>query len=250
MLHVTRRGSATAGLASMERYLAPSGPLAGFERVAPLVENDRRKIELLHAMLSGLVHNEGNSWEQALGALGGFFEQIAANGTVAEPPNTASAAGSPVQWAMAAPPRAAEQFAGAHLRSAELLGRRTAEMHLALATDTGNPAFAEEPFSRHYQRSLYQNFRNQMARVYEFLEQRLDRWPRLWVEWMRGVYLRTYLVVAGRASFLPDRPEHTSTLLDAYLMEKAFYELQYELNNRPAWAHIPLGGIVRLLASQ
>jgi maltose alpha-D-glucosyltransferase / alpha-amylase len=29
-------------------------------------------------------------------------------------------------------------------------------------------------------------------------------------------------------------------------MEKAFYELMYELNNRPAWIHIPITGILSL----
>lgn len=36
-------------------------------------------------------------------------------------------------------------------------------------------------------------------------------------------------------------------LLDAYLAEKAFYELRYELNNRPDWVQIPLAGILSLL---
>ena len=36
-------------------------------------------------------------------------------------------------------------------------------------------------------------------------------------------------------------------LLDVYLLEKALYELRYELNNRPEWARIPLHGIQKLL---
>jgi len=79
---------------------------------------------------------------------------------------------------------------------------------------------------------------------------RLDRWLQGWVYWVGGSYLRTYLAVAKHASFIPDRREHVATLLDAYLLEKALYELQYELNNRPTWAHIPLGGIVSLLSSE
>jgi maltose alpha-D-glucosyltransferase / alpha-amylase len=38
-------------------------------------------------------------------------------------------------------------------------------------------------------------------------------------------------------------------LLDVFLLEKALYELNYELNNRPDWVRIPLHGIVRLLTS-
>ncbi len=36
-------------------------------------------------------------------------------------------------------------------------------------------------------------------------------------------------------------------LLDVYILEKAVYELQYELNNRPAWVGIPLQGILQIL---
>ena len=36
-------------------------------------------------------------------------------------------------------------------------------------------------------------------------------------------------------------------MLDAYLIEKALYELSYELNNRPDWVHIPLRGIRQLM---
>jgi maltose alpha-D-glucosyltransferase / alpha-amylase len=41
-------------------------------------------------------------------------------------------------------------------------------------------------------------------------------------------------------------PEPSQTLLDAYLLEKALYELVYELNNRPAWVGIPISGILSL----
>ena len=36
-------------------------------------------------------------------------------------------------------------------------------------------------------------------------------------------------------------------LLDAYLLEKALYEIVYELNNRPDWVRIPLRGVLELL---
>jgi maltose alpha-D-glucosyltransferase/alpha-amylase len=40
--------------------------------------------------------------------------------------------------------------------------------------------------------------------------------------------------------------KESQDLLNAYLLEKALYELLYELNNRPAWLHIPLNGILTL----
>jgi maltose alpha-D-glucosyltransferase/alpha-amylase len=41
-------------------------------------------------------------------------------------------------------------------------------------------------------------------------------------------------------------PQQSQALLAAYLLEKALYELLYELNNRPAWLRIPLAGILAL----
>jgi maltose alpha-D-glucosyltransferase/alpha-amylase len=38
--------------------------------------------------------------------------------------------------------------------------------------------------------------------------------------------------------------------LSFFELEKALYELEYEVNNRPAWAHIPLRGILRALDAQ
>ena len=52
---------------------------------------------------------------------------------------------------------------------------------------------------------------------------------------------------ASRAdSCRSDRPQ-LRTLLSAYLLEKALYELRYELNNRPDWVNIPLEGILQLV---
>jgi maltose alpha-D-glucosyltransferase/alpha-amylase len=35
------------------------------------------------------------------------------------------------------------------------------------------------------------------------------------------------------------------TLLQLFMLDKTLYELGYELNNRPDWAHIPLAGLLR-----
>jgi maltose alpha-D-glucosyltransferase/alpha-amylase len=37
--------------------------------------------------------------------------------------------------------------------------------------------------------------------------------------------------------------------LTVYLLEKAIYELGYELNNRPRWVHLPLAGIRQQLGA-
>ena len=70
---------------------------------------------------------------------------------------------------------------------------------------------------------------------------------RAWYTRMGAFFLRGYLDTAGGAGFLPSSEEDLRILLDAYLLEKAVYELAYELNNRPDWARIPLRGIDHLL---
>ncbi|MCW3008375.1 MAG: hypothetical protein JWP17_3001, partial [Solirubrobacterales bacterium] len=48
-------------------------------------------------------------------------------------------------------------------------------------------------------------------------------------------------------SLLPPGQAATGQLLAIFELEKAVYELRYELNNRPDWVRIPVAGILRLL---
>ena len=48
-------------------------------------------------------------------------------------------------------------------------------------------------------------------------------------------------------SLLPPGQQATEQLLAVFELEKAVYELRYELNNRPDWVAIPVAGILRLL---
>jgi maltose alpha-D-glucosyltransferase/alpha-amylase len=56
------------------------------------------------------------------------------------------------------------------LSSAQLLGQRTAELHLALTSAPENPDFAPEPFTSFYQRSIYQYSRNLAGQVFCVVE--------------------------------------------------------------------------------
>jgi maltokinase len=49
------------------------------------------------------------------------------------------------------------------------------------------------------------------------------------------------------ATLLPAGEAATTNLLSIFELEKAIYELRYELNNRPDWVAIPVAGIRRLL---
>lgn len=71
--------------------------------------------------------------------------------------------------------------------------------------------------------------------------------PEAWTEGVSGEFLNAYLTMAEGASFLPANEEELRMLLEACLLEKAVYEVCYELNNRPDWAVIPLRGILRIL---
>ena len=76
--------------------------------------------------------------------------------------------------------------------------------------------------------------------------ERLVPWAELWQRWTSAVFLKEYLATAGKAPFLPAEKNQFSNLLEFFMLDKAFYELIYELNNRPDWVRIPLAGILSL----
>jgi maltose alpha-D-glucosyltransferase/alpha-amylase len=75
----------------------------------------------------------------------------------------------------------------------------------------------------------------------------LEPWADLWASWISSAYLQSYLETADGALFIPSKREDTELLLDVFLLEKAVYEVAYELNNRPDWISIPLRGIRQIL---
>jgi trehalose synthase-fused probable maltokinase len=65
-----------------------------------------------------------------------------------------------------------------------------------------------------------------------------------WVRAARDAFLAGYLESGDRgAAFLPRKPDNVQGLVALFETEKVFYELAYELNNRPDWIWIPMRGV-------
>jgi maltose alpha-D-glucosyltransferase / alpha-amylase len=74
-------------------------------------------------------------------------------------------------------------------------------------------------------------------------------WAAKWYACVADRFLSAYYGNVAGACFIPPNRDELSALLQLHLLEKAVYELGYELNNRPAWVSIPLEGISQLLTS-
>jgi maltose alpha-D-glucosyltransferase / alpha-amylase len=79
---------------------------------------------------------------------------------------------------------------------------------------------------------------------------RIAEWARLWYQAVASEYLTAYLGELKGSRLVPSDDAVLGAMLDAYLLEKALYELGYELNSRPDWAGIPLQGIVETLGAK
>jgi maltose alpha-D-glucosyltransferase/alpha-amylase len=77
----------------------------------------------------------------------------------------------------------------------------------------------------------------------------LSAWAEYWYLQVSAAYLGGYLAASRGTPYLPADPGAVEKLLDAYLLEKAVYEVGYELNNRPAWLGIPVRGVLHLLGA-
>ena len=345
----------------MERALSER---LGFPHVPPLLGSleyqPARGETIALGGLFGYVPNEGDAWQYTLDELTGFLERALTHSE--EPPRLALDAASLLARAQETPPEVVYELIDTYVESAFLLGQRTAQLHRALASLTDDPAFAPEPFSMLYQRSLYQGMRSQLAQalgqlrsqlgtlpetvrrdaeavlerereiiqVYQRLlhgllpaqrtrchgdyhlgqvlytgrdfviidfegeparplsERRLKRspildvagmlrsfhyaasttlleqrergllsdvaraegWLRFWYGWVAAVFLQGYLQELAGTALLPSDPAQLAILLEAYLMDKAIYEIRYELGHRPDWLAIPLRGVLELLRAQ
>jgi maltose alpha-D-glucosyltransferase/alpha-amylase len=71
-------------------------------------------------------------------------------------------------------------------------------------------------------------------------------WAASWQHWVCRAFLDTYRETMADSAVLPSRDGGFDLLLNGFILDKALYELAYELNNRPGWARIPLHALVTL----
>jgi trehalose synthase-fused probable maltokinase len=113
------------------------------------------------------VASEGTAWEATLAILQRSFERA----RTLEPPPSTRAAGDPLNGAAA--DSASAKILEPYSAFAARLGRRTAELHLALSSDAAAPAFSPQPFTIDYQQRMVRATRERVDRAYELLARQL-----------------------------------------------------------------------------
>ena len=149
---------------------------AGFAHSPPVIGALTYESKRGGARTIGVMHayslNEGDAWSQALDVAGRYLEQYVAHGGSAAMPRRGL-----VARAVAEIPESVHGEYGPYVEAATLLGRRTAELHLALATDVDTEAFRPEPFTALSQRSVYQSLRTRARRSLQILRRNLSSLP-------------------------------------------------------------------------
>jgi len=127
-------------------------------------------------ILQKFIPDIRNGWSYSLDSLRDFFERVQVRqiDAIADIDLPSSLLSTALKTEI---PMMAQEMLGSYLRNAQLLGERTAEMHLALASDEEDPNFAPEPFTSFYQRSIYQYMRNQAGQVLLLLKKHLIHLP-------------------------------------------------------------------------
>jgi maltose alpha-D-glucosyltransferase/alpha-amylase len=159
----------------MGRFL---GERAGFGRVPRMLGSLAYEVDgaapQAIGVLQELVPNQGDVWEFTLDALQRYFEEVWNGGDTSlavEPAiSLLQRAGQPASDLVRAK-------IGSYLPLVRLLGARTAELHLALASEDTDPAFVPEPFTLLHQRSIYQSARGLLVSTFDTMRRQLDRLP-------------------------------------------------------------------------
>ena len=159
------------------RFLTERAGFARVPKVAGSIEYRPRKGEAISiAMVQECVANEGDAWTFTVDAVDQYFERILVLPPERRSPPPADR-GSLLELAGRETPSEAQGPIGAFSQAAWLLGRRTAEMHIAFSSETDDAAFAPEAFTSFYRRSLYQSMRTETEKSLGLLRRRLSSLP-------------------------------------------------------------------------
>ncbi|HLH45878.1 MAG TPA: putative maltokinase, partial [Acidimicrobiales bacterium] len=115
------------------------------------------------AALEEYVASEGDGWSVVVDTLSRGLEEALAHPGAEELRHVPPARLVDVDVAALEP---GHLLVGPHIEWASLLGRRVGELHLALASDPANPAFAPEPLTFGDRQSLYHGARALTRRVF------------------------------------------------------------------------------------
>jgi maltose alpha-D-glucosyltransferase/alpha-amylase len=162
--------------AEMGRYLTEK---TTFDRTPPFagaieLEASPDSEPITIAMLQGLVPNEGDGWKWTIEELDRYFETSA---PLKFPENAIAELGNPLELSEQPVSQMAKDNVGIYLDAAATLGRRTAEMHLALASQTDDPDFAPEPLTPENFQNVLLEFHQHASRVLDVLKERVSYLP-------------------------------------------------------------------------
>jgi maltose alpha-D-glucosyltransferase / alpha-amylase len=69
-----------------------------------------------------------------------------------------------------------------------------------------------------------------------------------WRDRAAAAFLAGYRETMSNPQLWPAEPQAAERLLNFFLLEKVFYEIEYELAHRPDWLRVPLNGMLRILS--
>ncbi|MFO1475296.1 MAG: maltose alpha-D-glucosyltransferase [Verrucomicrobiota bacterium] len=127
------------------------------------------------AVVNRFIHGAMTAWDYTLDALSRYYDRVVAR--VAQGHAAPSFAIESVKLLDLGSPAAVSEEIGTYLESARVIGVRTAELHLALASEPDDKEFAPEPFTPAYQRGLLQSMRNLAIQNVRLLGKQLRTLP-------------------------------------------------------------------------
>jgi maltose alpha-D-glucosyltransferase / alpha-amylase len=160
----------------MLRFLSENTSFTNSPRYSGSVEyKDAGGNVMVFGLMQERVENQGEAWGMAVDSVGRFFERVMTKAKNEKLPKLINKAAIRFEEA----PEIIQDFIGrGFYERVTRLGQRTAEMHLALASDPITPAFAPEQFTANYQRAMYATLRKLVRDRFGLLENSLEKLDR------------------------------------------------------------------------